>query len=189
MQRAKIMINRNKKRPMLEQGTEGAKKAAVSLLAYREHTEKELRTKLIDKGFSKEEAEAAVAFTIEKSYLSEKRYYLRYAEFCARTKHFGKRRITQEAKRKGFSSETIALYTSEALEGVDFNECCYEALLHIRHTTKEKQTAALLRRGFSTGNMRYAFEKYQNEIGPLGQDDGMEDGDIPEDDCDFDDCE
>ena len=185
MQKGNDMINRKKKRPIPEQGPEGAKKAAVSLLAYREHTEKELLEKLIDRGFSREDARAAVDFTIEKSYLSEKRYYLRYAEFCARTKHFGKRRIAQEAKRKGFSAETVALYTAEALKDVDFDECCFEALLQIRHTTKEKMTATLLRRGFSAGNMRYAFEKYQREIGPLFQ----EASDDEEDDFDFEDPE
>ena len=150
---------RNRNKAAIEKNEESAKRTAISLLAYREHTERELTTKLLERGFSKEDAAAAVAFAVEKNYLSERRYYLRFAEYCARTKHFGKRRIAQEAKRKGFSSETVALYTDQALADVDFDEICYEALLRIGHTGREKQTAALLRRGFTTGNMRYAFEK------------------------------
>ena len=108
---------------------EGAKKAAISLLAYKEQTEKELFSKLLEKGFSKEDAAEAVAFTVEKQYLSERRYYLRFAEFCGKNKHFGRRRIVQEARRKGFSDRTIAEYTEEALQDVDFDESCYAALL------------------------------------------------------------
>jgi regulatory protein len=176
---------RNKKRAALEKNEEGAKRTAVSLLAYREHTEKELYTKLTERGFSKQDAAAAVAFAVEKKYLSERRYYLRFAEFCAKSKHFGKRRIAQEAKRKGFSSETVAFYTDEALADVNFDEICYEALVGLRHTDKEKQTAALLRRGFTVGNMRYAFEK-QGKEAELSEE--MESASFLDTDCDFDDC-
>ena len=148
---------------MLEEGAEGAKRTAISLLAYREQTEKELFSKLLDKGFSKEDAAEAVAFTVEKQYLSERRYYMRFAEFCGRNKHFGKRRILQEARRKGFSEKTIAEYTDEALADVNFDESCYEALVQFRKQSKRKLMASLLRRGFTTANVRYAFMRYEEE--------------------------
>lgn len=162
------MINssiKNKRKKVLEGGVEGAKKAAISLLAYKEQTEKELFTKLLEKGFSREDAAEAVAFTIEKQYLSEKRYYMRFAEFCGKNKHFGRRRIVQEARRKGFSEKTIEKYTEEALADVDFDESCYEALTHFRKGSKEKLTASLLRRGFTTANVRYAFMRYEQQSG------------------------
>ena len=164
---------KNKRKKTVESSPEGAKKAAISLLAYKEQTEKELYTKLLEKGFSKEDAAAAVAFTVEKQYLSEKRYYLRFAEFCGKNKHFGKRRIVQEARRKGFSDKTIEFYTEEALADVNFDESCYEALLQFHKTSKEKLTASLLRRGFSTANVRYALSRYEQEQGDLPCGDGF----------------
>lgn len=158
---------RNKRKRISEGGVEGAKKAAISLLAYKEQTEKELFSKLLEKGFSKEDATEAVAFTVEKQYLSERRYYLRFAEFCGKNKHFGRRRIVQEARRKGFSDRTIAEYTEEALQDVDFDESCYEALLSLKKDSREKLTASLLRRGFSTANVRNAIARYEEEQGAV----------------------
>lgn len=175
-------MNRNKKRAVVEKNAEGAKRAAISFLAYREHTGKELYTKLVDRGFSREDAAGAVAFVTEKDYLSERRYYVRFVEFCAKNKLYGRRRIGQEARRKGFSEETIVLYTDEALLGIDFDDRCFEALKKVHHTERDKQTAYLLRKGFSVSNIRYAFERYKEEIGPLWEN---EEGDLETDLDDF----
>lgn len=172
---------KNKKRKILEGGPEGAKRAAISLLAYREQTEKELLSKLMEKGFSREDAEEAVAFTVEKQYLSERRYYLRFAEFCGKNKHFGRRRIIQEARRKGFSERTIAAYTDEALQDVDFGESCYEALCQFRHKDRQKLTASLLRRGFSTSDVRHALDRYTEEQGAFEEGEDFFEDDSPYD--------
>ena len=177
-------MNRNKKKTAVEKNAEGAKRTAISLLAYREHTQKELFEKLLDRGFSREDAEGAVAFAVEKNYLSEQRYYTRFVEFCAKSKLYGRRRIYQEARKKGFSADAIDLYTEEALLEVNFDEICFQALQNIHSATKERQTSHLLRRGFSVSNIRYAFEKYQNEVGPLWQNDEGQDYEIDLDDCD-----
>lgn len=152
------MYRRNKK---AEGGAEGAIRAAISILAYRENTEKTLRDKLISRGFTEEEAEEAVKFTVEKNYLCESRHFLRFVEFYGKNKFFGKRRILQEARRKGFSEETVRNYAAEAMAQVDFDELCYAALCRCRKDTKEKIEAALLRRGYTMSNVRYAFGHYE----------------------------
>ena len=61
-----IRTKRSKKKKVLEATPEGAKRAAISLLAHREQTEKELLSKLIERGFSREDALEAVEFAKEK---------------------------------------------------------------------------------------------------------------------------
>ncbi len=148
-----------------EGGTEGAIKAAISILAYRENTRKTLYEKLISRGFSEEEATEAVEFAVEKNYLSERRHFIRFVEFYAKNKLFGKRRILQEARRKGFSEETVRTYAAEAFAQVDFDEACYVALCRCKCDVKEKTVATLVRRGYSMSNVRYAFDHYEETHG------------------------
>lgn len=160
------MYMRNRK--IAESGEEGAIRMAISLLAYKENTEKELFRKLLDRGCTEEDAKAAVRFAVEKNYLCEERYFQRFAERCATDRLFGKRRVMQEARRKGFSERT----TKEAaafLKEMDFDELCYRALKKAGSGSKEKTAVALNRRGFSTANIRYAFLAWEEEFGiPYG---------------------
>ena len=94
------MYMRNRK--IAESEEEGAIRMAISLLAYKENTEKELFRKLLDRGCTEEDAKAAVRFAVEKNYLCEERYFQRFAERCAIDRLFGKRRVIQEARRNGF---------------------------------------------------------------------------------------
>ena len=140
-------------------GAEEAKKAAVSLLADKENTEKELFDKLVTRGFSPEDAEIALAYVVGKGYLCEERYFLRFVENCARSRLLGRRRILAEAKQKGFSEKTTAALSQRAFEDMDFDALCYEAYKRCRLETKEKIAQALLRRGYDVSNVRAAFEK------------------------------
>ena len=154
------MYMRNRK--IAESEEDGAIRMAISLLAYKENTEKELFRKLLDRGCTEEDAKAAVRFAVEKNYLCEERYFQRFAERCAIDRLFGKRRVIQEARRKGFSERTIK-------EAADFHELCYRALKKAGNGSKEKTVVALNRRGFSTTNIRYAFLAWEEEFGmPYG---------------------
>jgi len=161
------MFARRYKKPKknFEDTPEEAKKSAVALLAYKENTEKELYDKLTARGFSKENAAAALAFVTEKNYLSEKRYFLRFVEYCGNNKHFGRRRIEAEIYQKGFSAATVAACAEEVYEKIDFDAQCYEALLLLKKDGREKARAALLRRGYSGDNVRYAFARFEKETG------------------------
>lgn len=119
------MYMRNRK--IAESEEEGAIRMAISLLAYKENTEKELFRKLLDRGCTEEDAKAAVRFAVEKNYLCEERYFQRFAERCAIDRLFGKRRVIQEARRKGFSERTIK-EAADFLKEMDFDELCYRAL-------------------------------------------------------------
>ena len=148
-----------KNRKEAADGVEGAVRMALSLLAYKENTEKELRTKLIDRGCSEEDADSAIAYVVQKRYLSEERYFMRFVESCARTRLLGRRRILAEAKRKGFSEKTVSAFAEKAFGAIDFDECCFEAYKKCRLPTKEKIVQALLRKGYGIDNIKAAFRK------------------------------
>ena len=158
-------------------GAEGAVKAAVSLLAFKENTEKELYGKLLAKGYSEEDSAAALRFVVEKNYLSEGRYFLRFVEYYGSVKRYGKKRILQEAYKKGFSEKTLSEHSEEAFGRLDFNALCYEELGKSA-PSREKAAAQLLRRGFSSENVRRAFERWLFEHGtPFGSEDEGEEND------------
>ena len=137
---------------------------AISLLAYKENTEQELFRKLLDRGCTEEDAKAAVRFAVGKNYLCEERYFKRFAERCAMDRLFGKRRVLQEARRKGFSERTIK-EASSFLKEIDFDALCYRALKKSGNGSKEKTVVSLARRGFSNTNIRYAFLAWEEEFG------------------------
>ena len=151
-----------KKNARAEDGAEGAKKAAVSLLAYKENTERELTDKLLLRGYNREEAAAAVEYVKSKRYLDEERYYRRLVENAANTQLYGKKHIEQLLWKKHFSRETIEK-CADVYESVDFEGNCLRALENIYRGDMKKTAMALLRRGFSGAEVRYAVEKYERE--------------------------
>ena len=181
------MFQRRYKKPKknFEDTPEAAREAAISILAYKENTEKELFDKLKARGFSEESAAAALAYVIEKKYLSEKRYFLRFVEYCGNVKRYGRRRIAAEVYAKGFSEATLAECSEEAYGRIDFDENCYQALLLLKKDDREKARAALLRRGFSGDNVRNAFARFEDEngcrFGQEDEDDGSQICDATED--------
>ena len=150
-------------------GAEGAVKTAVSLLAYKENTEKELYDKLIARGYADSDAAGAVAYCVSKRFLDEKRYFVRFVENAARARLLGRRRILAEAKVKGFSQETLTNCSETAFEGLDFGQLCLAALEKCSARTVDKATASLLRKGYTGADVREAlrlyFEKHGESFG------------------------
>lgn len=73
---------------------------ACDLLALRDHSSRELLTKLRQKGYG-EGAEQAVEKLMEEGYVDDERFARAYAAELVRVKHFGKRRIVTELLKKG----------------------------------------------------------------------------------------
>lgn len=73
---------------------------ACDLLALRDHSGRELLTKLRQKGYG-EGAEQAVEKLTEEGYVDDERFARAYAAELVRVKHFGKRRIVTELLKKG----------------------------------------------------------------------------------------
>ncbi len=143
------------------QKTSAIKKGIV-FLEYAKNTKRTLKTKLIRKGFSAEIAADAVEYLAEKGYIREENDALQFAETLAMRRHFGKNRIKKELFAKGYASDIIA----EALEELDveFVKICAERISSMGGLDvfsdpemKRKNTAALLRYGFSYEDIREAM--------------------------------
>ena len=164
---------KNRKNKQTEDTAENAMRTAVSLLAYKENTRKELFSKLVERGYSGENAAKAVNFSVEKGYLSEERYLNRYVESCVKSL-YGRKRILMSARKKGFDEE---LLTDDLFDSVDFEEYCYSALLKCKKPTANKARNALLRRGYFSAEITRALKRYLAENGvPYGSEEqGEED--------------
>ncbi len=143
------------------QKTSAIKKGIV-FLEYAKNTRRTLKTKLVRKGFSPEIAEDAVEYLAEKGYIREENDALQFAETLAVRRHFGKNRIKKELFAKGYTSDIIA-DTIEELD-VDFAKICAERISSMgaedafsSPEMKRKNTAALLRYGFSYDDIREAM--------------------------------
>lgn len=132
---------------------------ASDLLSRRDHSEKELLTKLRQKGFA-EGAEAAIEKLRDYGYVNDERFAASYAAELKRLKHFGKRRIEQELFKKGVDREII----SDVLDSLEFDEnelCELITRKYYRNLETEKGVQktinALLRAGYGFGEIKDAL--------------------------------
>ena len=138
-----------------------ARERALYLLGLRDYACKELEQKLYA------EADPAVAASVvarlrEVGLLDDERYAARLARSLSEGKHYPRRRIEQELRRRGVDPLT-AQTVAEELDGEDFEQAL--ALLERKYYNKlndpddrRRVTAALARRGFSYGAIRRAMD-------------------------------
>ncbi len=133
--------------------------AAVSLLARRDHSEKELFRKLCEKGYA-EGAETALERLKNEGYVDDLRFAVSFSNELIRLKHYGKRRVEQELYKKGVSRDDI----SEALCAVKFEEDALHELIRRKYIFKikddksrQKTIAALMRLGYGYSEIKEAL--------------------------------
>lgn len=138
-----------------------ARERALYLLGLRDYSCKELEQKLYTEA-DPDIAAAVVARLCEVGLLDDERYAARLARSLSETKHYPRRRIEQELRRRGVSP-VLAQEAVSDLEGEDFRQAL--ALLEKKYYNKlndpdsrRRVTAALARRGFSYGAIRRAFD-------------------------------
>ena len=134
---------------------------AVSLLSRRDHSERELMTKLAQKGYT-DGAEEAIEKLKNGGYVSDERFARLYVRELQTLKRYGKRRIEQELYRKGVDRDTIR----EVLDETDFDESELVSLTerkYGRYLSDEKGIQrtinGLLRMGYSYGEIRDALKQ------------------------------
>lgn len=141
-----------------------AVRAGLRLLEFSFNTKKNLRSKLIRKGFPLESADEAVAFFAENGYIDEAGQAEMLAEELAEKKKYGKNRIKTELFAKGFESDVIR----ETLENaeIDFPGHCAERIemmggreIFAEPKSKQKAMTALLRYGYSYDDVREALRR------------------------------
>ena len=145
---------------------------AVSLLARRDHSEKELMEKLSRKGYT-EGAEVAIEKLRNSGYVSDERFARLYVRELRSLKKYGKRRIEQELYRKGIARDII----SEVLDETDFDENELVALIERKYSRYlgdekgiQKTINSLVRMGYGYGEIRDALKtinentEFDNEV-------------------------
>ena len=138
---------------------------AMQLLLYRQRTEKELREKLYEKGFSETASEAAISYVKSFGYLDDRHF----AEVYLHSQKEKKSRavIRRELLEKGVSSEWIESAFEE--EPAEEGEIIY-SLLRKRagepHRMEDKelrrQVQYLARKGFSSSDIWKQVRRYQD---------------------------
>ena len=133
---------------------------AVSLLSRRDHSERELMTKLSQKGYA-DGAEEAVSKLRDGGYVSDERFARLYVRELQTLKKYGKKRIEQELYRKGVDREIIR----EVLDETDFEQDDLVSLIERKYGRYlgdekglQKTINGLLRMGYSYGEIRDALK-------------------------------
>lgn len=139
---------------------------AVSLLSRRDHSKKELMTKLREKGFT-EGAEKALDKLCNSGYVDDERFCRLYASELVRLKSYGKKRVEQELYRKGIDRDIIY----NVLEEISFDSNALCDIIKRKYLNKmsdekgkQKAVSALMRLGYSYGEIRDALNELDEEL-------------------------
>jgi len=124
--------------------------------AYQERCHSEVRNKLLELNFRGNDLEEAIALLIEEDFLNEERYAKSYIGGKFRVKHWGRRKIIQELKKKKVSDycikkglkeidESDYMNTLKDLAAKKYDELKAEQNQWIR---KQKMQRYLIQKGF-----------------------------------------
>ncbi len=146
--------------------------AGLRLLSYRDHSEKELVLKLVQKGHKKIYAEKAVEKLKEYRYVDDERVAEIYAKDLFERKGMSVNGIVSELCRKGISRE-IAVITAEKLDNepilriIDLLNTKYSRYLNDEKGIR-KTVAALQRHGYRWSDINSALRQHQIETEDYG---------------------
>ena len=141
--------------------------AGLRLLSYRDHSEKELVMKLIQKGHKKEYSQNAAEKLKEYRYIDDERIAEIYARDLFERKGMSINGIVSELCKKGISRE-IALLTVEKLDNepilriIDLIKKKYYRSLGDEKGVR-KTVAALQRLGYRWSDIKSALRQYEIE--------------------------
>ena len=130
----------------LESESLRARDRALFLLSYRAHSAKELRDKLLHKGFSQSAVEQTISWMTERAYLDDSRFASELA-FTYLRKGFGKRRVYSEMVRRGISRDIITLILADLDTDFDNRSSSDDECAASSDRRSVESGAALIRRG------------------------------------------
>ncbi len=139
------------------------------LLSRRDHSVKELKTKLL-RTVDENNSQKAVDRMLELGYLDDEKYARTLLNHLINNKNMSARFIKQEMMKRGVPSEII----SNVLEETEIdNVSSIKELITVKYRNKllaengrEKVIAALIRKGFSYNDVKTAFNelKYEEDV-------------------------
>ncbi len=149
------------------------KTGAINYLVKRIHSEKELRTKLLQKKHKLEMINEIIDELKEKELIDDYKYALIYTDEKTRTKLWGERKIKSELMKKGISNEIISQAISEKFPEENKLENAIELaskkIKSLSYKNLEKRKLAekvysfLASRGYDYQTSREALEKVLKE--------------------------
>ncbi|MBR5535866.1 MAG: regulatory protein RecX [Clostridia bacterium] len=140
-----------------------AKDYAVKLIGFCDRSEKEIREKILKKGYSEAECEEAIAFCREYSFIDDERFAEHFAHDAVNLKKLGKARIKMELRHKGVEEEII----ENALCDIEDEKEMLKKELQRKFgnldltdkKVKNKVFGYFARRGFKTSDILYAMNE------------------------------
>ncbi len=140
-----------------------AKDYAAKLLSFCDRSEKEIREKILKKGYSETECEEAIAFCREYGYIDDERYANHFVHDAVNLKKLGKSRICMELRQKGVADEAIEAAVSEIEDEREVVQRELERRFSGYDLTdkkvKNKVFGFFARRGFKTRDILYALNE------------------------------
>lgn len=132
-------------------------RAALRILSSGANSSRMLREKLCRKGFSKEDAAAAVERADDAGLIGDRRLFFSHAEYLARKKFYGKNRIRLALMQK-FDREIVERFFEEAVEELDF--ASYAVTLAGRYAGRGREyvIGRLQRAGYASSEIRSALQ-------------------------------
>lgn len=146
---------------------EDVKEKALRLLEFRNHSQFELREKLLRYGAEPEQIDYALEFCTEYGFLNDERYAAALARDLSNLKKYGKYRIKAELTKRGISAEII----ENVLYEVEDNSEVLEELIKrkLKGSFEKKDTDRAIRyfiyRGYNLTDIKRAIERLKaNEL-------------------------
>lgn len=136
------------------------------LLSRRDHSVKELKTKLL-RTVDEKNADKAIEKMLEYGYLDDEKYSRNLVKYLAQSRNMSKNHIKQEMFKRGIPNEIINL----VMEDYEFdNISSVVDLIMTKYRNKlnnedgnKKVIASLMRKGFSYSDIKNAFYRIENE--------------------------
>lgn len=142
---------------------------ALDILAQREHCRREVITKLMQRGYSREVAEEAADRLSEYGYLDDERFARLYVKELKEKKKYGKARIKQELFRKGIDRDIADAVLSQTEENSEdeIKELLRKKYPLFMNDEKIKNRAinALIRYGYGITEIKKAMLSIENNYG------------------------
>jgi regulatory protein len=142
-----------------KEDSEAAKQLAFRFLSYRPRSTEELRSKLLEAGFSPAAVEKALGRIRDLGYLNDYEHALTFGRSCIEHKLWGVSRIRDALSNKGIPAGIIASALRTLEQEHDFTRVARRALqsrfspaertMAAGGKARQKAIAFLLRRGFS----------------------------------------
>ncbi len=131
---------------------------ALSFLAQREHTEKEIRSKLRAKGYSGEEIDQAAERLVREGSLSEKRFASAFIRSRLRKNPEGRSLLLMRLKEKGSPEDIAREAIQEAWEEESYIEPLRKAAEGYMRRGRDP-VACLMRKGFASAEIKAALNQ------------------------------